>query len=117
LPTPPGGGAGIWDFTQTPDGTVWAGGDFAGAGATSASVAAIINAGRAATYPVLRMRNLSNSGTARVYQVVKTTTNAGDLLQSVAAARRAGGADHAAGESGLCIELSRQYSEFDYTWK
>lgn len=72
----PGGGAGIWDFTQTSDGTIWAGGDFFGT-ATAASVATIANSGRAAVYPTVRLRNLSASGTARVYQAVNATTNAG----------------------------------------
>lgn len=71
----PGGGVGIWDFTQTPDGTVWAGGDFLGT-ATAASVAPIINSGRSIVYPNVRLRNLS-SGTARVYQIVNPTTGAG----------------------------------------
>jgi hypothetical protein len=71
----PGGGAGIYDFTQTPDGTVWAGGDFSGT-AQAASVATLINSGRAAVYPTLRLRNLS-TGTARAYQLVNPITNAG----------------------------------------
>jgi hypothetical protein len=71
----PGAGAGIWDFTQTPDGTVWAGGDFLGT-AQAASVAAIVNGGRAAVYPSLRLRNRS-AGTARVYQTVNATTGDG----------------------------------------
>ncbi len=73
--TIPGGGVGIYDFAQTPDGTVWAGGDFFGT-AQAASVAPIVNNGRAAVYPNLRLRNLSG-GTARVYQLVNPTTGAG----------------------------------------
>ena len=71
----PGGGAGIWDFTQTPDGTVWAGGDFLGT-AQAASITTMVNSGRAIVYPTLRLRNLS-AGTARVYQLVNPITGAG----------------------------------------
>ncbi len=73
--TIPGGGAGIWDFTQTPDGTVWAGGDFFGS-AKAASVTQIVNTGRSAVYPTMRLRNLS-SGTAQVYQLVNGVSNDG----------------------------------------
>jgi len=59
----------------TPTGGMLIGGSFSGT-AHAASVGTIVNAGRAQVYPTLRIRN-NSSGTARVYQLLNTTTNNG----------------------------------------
>ena len=56
-------------------GTMYIGGDFDGSG-TAASVTTVVNSGIAESYPTLRLRN-NASGTARVYQLLNTTTGDG----------------------------------------
>ncbi len=69
-------GADVFTVAQTPDNTLYIGGVFSGTG-YAASVGTIVNSGRAAVYPNLRLRNLSASGTARAFQLLNTTTNDG----------------------------------------
>lgn len=57
------------------DRTLYIAGDFAGT-AQAASVGTIINSGRAQAYPTLRLRNYG-AGTARIYQLLNTTTGNG----------------------------------------
>ncbi len=59
----------------TPTGGMLLGGSFAGT-AHAASVGTIVNTGRAIVYPNLRIRNLA-TGTARIYQMLNTTTGDG----------------------------------------
>lgn len=66
-----GAGDIVYAIAQDPAGTLYVGGRFDGMG-TAASVTTVVNRGAAATYPTLRLRNLSN-GTARVYQLLNTT--------------------------------------------
>ncbi len=54
---------------------LYVGGDFNGT-FHAASVVPLVNTGRSVTYPTLRLRNLS-SGTARVFQLLNTTTGNG----------------------------------------
>jgi hypothetical protein len=68
-------GADVYTAAQAPDNTLYIGGAFSGTG-YAASVGTIVNTGRAAVYPTLRMRNLS-TGTARAFQLLNTTTNTG----------------------------------------
>lgn len=63
------------------DRSLYIGGDFFGT-TSAAAVGTIINTGRAAVYPVLRLRNLG-AGTARVFQLVNTTINAGIYMNYV----------------------------------
>ena len=72
----PGITGGFNSFTETPDGTLYAGGYFFGTG-RAASVTTIVNKGRAQTYPTVRFRNTS-TGTARIYQLANTAT--GDAI-------------------------------------
>lgn len=65
----------VFALAQANDNTLYIGGEFFGT-ATCASVGTIVNTGRAITYPNLRLRNLSASGTARVFQLLNTLTNA-----------------------------------------
>ncbi len=58
------------------DKTLYVGGDFVGT-TYAASIGTLVNTGRAAVYPVLRLRNLHATGTARLYQLLNTTTGAG----------------------------------------
>lgn len=55
--------------------TLYIGGNFNGT-AYAASVGTIVNTGRSAVYPNLRLRNLS-SGTAKIYQLMNTLTGDG----------------------------------------
>ena len=59
----------------TPQGGMLLGGLFSGT-AHAASVGTIVNTGRAEVYPNLRLRNLG-AGTARIYQMLNTTTGDG----------------------------------------
>jgi hypothetical protein len=63
-------------LAQDASGTLYMGGEFRGIG-TAASVTTVVNTGIAEGYPTLRLRN-NASGTARVYQLLNTTT--GDNL-------------------------------------
>ena len=58
------------------DNTLYIGGDFTGT-AYAASLGTLVNVGRAVAYPTLRLRNLSAAGTARLYQLLNTTTGNG----------------------------------------
>ena len=66
----------IYEMAYGLDNTLYIGGDFAGT-AYAASIGTLINKGRAAAYPTLRLRNRSASGTARLYQLLNTTTGDG----------------------------------------
>ncbi len=66
----------VYALAQSNDGAFYIAGNFTGT-AQAASVGTIINSGRAQVYPNLRMRNLATSGTARIYQLLNTTTNSG----------------------------------------
>lgn len=70
-----GGSTQIFALAQSPAGTIYMGGDFAGS-AIYATTMALTNTGKALAYPTLRLRNLS-AGTARVFQLLNTTTNSG----------------------------------------
>lgn len=63
--------AGLFD----PLGTLYVGGNFNGVG-TAASVTTLVNRGMDNSYPVLRMRH-TGAGTARVFQLLNTTTGDG----------------------------------------
>jgi hypothetical protein len=58
------------------DRSLYVAGDFAGT-AQAASIGTLVNVGRAEVYPTMRLRNLSATGTARIYQLVNTTTGDG----------------------------------------
>jgi hypothetical protein len=60
---------------QTQDGALYIGGDFTGT-TSAAAIGTIVNTGRAAVYPTVRIRNLG-AGTARLYQIANTTTGDG----------------------------------------
>jgi len=62
----------VFAIAQAIDKTLYIGGNFSGT-AYCASVGTIVNKGRAETYPILRLRNVS-AGTARIYQLANTTT-------------------------------------------
>jgi hypothetical protein len=68
-------GGTVFAILQTPDNTLYIGGDFVGT-TYAAAVGTIINTGRAAVYPTMRIRNLG-AGTARIYQLLNTTTGNG----------------------------------------
>lgn len=63
----------VFSAITTPSGTQYWAGTFSGT-AQAASVAQIVNTGRAPAYPTVWMRNTS-TGTARVYSLTNTTTN------------------------------------------
>lgn len=63
-------------IVQDLGGTIWVGGGFVGT-AQAASVAQLVNSGLAQVYPTIRMKNIGASGTARVWQLVNTTTGDG----------------------------------------
>ena len=67
-----GGSTIIYSMAQSPTGTIYLGGDFSGS-AIYATVAQVVNRGRAIAYPTIRFRNLS-SGTVRITDVLNTTT-------------------------------------------
>lgn len=60
-------------FAQTPDGTTYIAGRFFGT-ARAAAITTTVSAGRANTYPTMVLQN-TTSGTARIYQLINTTTN------------------------------------------
>lgn len=66
----------VYAMAYAPDNTLYIGGDFTGT-AYCASIVALTNSGRAAVYPNLRLRNRSAAGTARIYQLLNTSTGAG----------------------------------------
>lgn len=68
-----GGSTFIYTMTQAPSGTIYLGGDFAGS-AIAATTPSVVNTGRALAYPTVRFRNLS-TGTARITELLNTTTN------------------------------------------
>jgi hypothetical protein len=63
------------------DRSLYIGGDFFGT-TSAAAVGTIINTGRAQVYPQLRLRNLG-AGTARIFQLVNTTTGDGIYMNYV----------------------------------
>ena len=63
----------VYSMLQAPNGDLYIAGTFAGT-AVAASVGTIVNTGRAAAYPTLRIRN-TGAGTARIYQILNTLTN------------------------------------------
>lgn len=65
----------ITAMAQSPDGTLYVGMTGAGGSAMVAAVGQVVNKGRSAVYPTLRMRSLS--GTAHIYQLLNTTTGNG----------------------------------------
>lgn len=71
-----GGGIGtVSALAQSNDGTIYVGGYFNGT-AYAASVAQVINTGQSLAYPTLFVKN-TGSGTARIYQILNTTTRDG----------------------------------------
>ncbi len=75
-PSLPAGTSQIAAIAFAPTGTMYIGGNFAGA-AKAASIAQVVNAGRAEAFPTLRLRNTSATGTARIFQLLNTTTGNG----------------------------------------
>jgi hypothetical protein len=69
-------GTSIYALEYALDNSLYIAGDFSGL-ASCAAIGTAVNAGHAAVYPTLRLRNLSASGTARIYQLVNTTTGNG----------------------------------------
>ncbi len=65
----------VYAMLQTSDGALYIGGDFIGT-TSAAAVGTIVNTGRAEVYPTMRIRNLG-AGTARLYQLLNTTTGDG----------------------------------------
>lgn len=65
----------IWAIAQAADNSLYIGGNFSGT-ALAASVGTIVNPGMAAAYPTLRARN-TGASTARLYQLLNTTTGDG----------------------------------------
>ncbi len=65
----------IFQIVTGPDNAIYVAGDFLGT-AYSASVGTIVNTGRAAVYPTMRLRNLS-AGSAHIYQLLNTLTGDG----------------------------------------
>ena len=70
-------GGAAYDVEVAPTGTWYVGGAFFGMG-TAASVTPVVNSGIAEGYPTLRLRYTAASGTARIFQLLNTTT--GDSL-------------------------------------
>lgn len=63
-------------MAKSVQGDFYIAGDFQGT-ANAASVGTIVNLGMAQAYPTVKMRNVGVSGTARVYQLLNTTTGDG----------------------------------------
>lgn len=68
------GAANISDMLQLPNGTMYVAYRTSGT-AQAASVATLVNTGKAEVYPILRMRNLGSTN-ARPYQLANTSTGA-----------------------------------------